>query len=115
MVTKAQEIDLFFKHTNQHVFIEAEGKQDTISNFISDYNSKYSCNISASTDGIILLKDDANKWGLELRCYFNNSQNFPSGVKVTKNSKYRANYQYRFNDISIIKQLFDLNYRIGLN
>lgn len=111
----AQQIDNFFKRTGQSVFIEAEAKESRVQNFIRDYNNRLSENLNISDDGIIALDDDANKWGLELRCYFNDSNGFPNGVQITSNRAYRTEYSYRFNDVDIIWELFDLGYRIGLN
>lgn len=111
----AEQIDDFFKATGQEVFIEAEAKESRIYNFISEYNSRYSPSISISDEGIIALDDDANKWGLELRCYFDERDGFPGGIQVTSNRAYRSEYSYRFNDVDVIMDLFDLGYRIGLN
>ena len=111
----AKQIDQFFQSTGQHVFIEAEAKKSRMVNFISDYNSKYSPKLNISDDGIISLGDDANKWGLELRCYFNNSSGFPSSVQITSNPAYRQEYSYRFNSVEVIMELFNLGYRIGVN
>lgn len=93
-------------------FIEAEGKPSTLNNFITTYNSSYSPSITLQTDGIICLEEDANKWGLELRLYLHFA---PTCIHATKNSVYRNDYSYRINDVSVIKELFTLGYRIGLN
>lgn len=114
-MTIAEQIDQFFQRTGQRVFIEAEAKESRMRNFISEYNSRYSPSIGLSDEGIISLDNDANKWGLELRCYFDDRKGFPSGVQVTANRAYRAEYPYRFNDVYIISELFDLGYRIGAN
>lgn len=111
----AQQIDQFFQRTDQQVFIEAEAKESRIRNFIREYNSRYSTSISVSDEGIIALDEDANKWGLELRCYFDDRTGFPSGVQTTSNRAYRSEYPFRFNDVDLIWELFDLGYRIGAN
>lgn len=111
----ANQVEAFLKSTNQDVFIEAEGKEDAILNFIEKYNNKYSESIDVNDEGIILLEEDANKWGIELRCYFDNAIGVPDGVKVTQNTTYRADYRYRINDVGLIWELFDLGYRIGKN
>lgn len=111
----AQELDIFIKNTNQHVFIEAEGKPDRINLFIRDYNSQFSPIINVKTSGIIKLQEDANKWGLELRLYLYDVSGVPDSIEVTRNKKYRNEYPYRINDIEIIKELFKLGYRIGIN
>jgi hypothetical protein len=108
-------IDDFFKTTRQAVFIEAEGKPSRIQSFIDDYNNQYNEMLRMDDDGLIVLQDDANKWGLELRLYFNDKSGIPDGVRVTRNSVYRPEYKFRINDISVIKELFNYGYRIGLN
>ena len=111
----AEQIDQFFKMTGQQVFIEAEAKESRMANFIRDYNSSYSPRIGLTNEGIISLDNDANKWGLELRCYFDDCTDFPEGVQITSNRVYRSEYPFRFNDKDVIWELFDLGYRIGLN
>lgn len=111
----AEEIDDFFQSTGQAVFIEAEGKESTIRKFVFDYNSSYSPRIAIGDEGIICLDESKNKWGLELRCYFDDASGFPDGNLVTRNRVYRSEYPFRFNDVNVIRELFDLGYRIGQN
>ena len=111
----ATQIDAFFKRTGQEVFIEVEAKEGRIDRFIREYNAYHSPSISIHDDGIIALDEDANKWGMELRCYFDNANGFPAGIKITSNRAYRPEYSYRFNDVDVIEELFDLGYHIGLN
>lgn len=111
----AEEIDDFFRKSGQKVFIEVEGKPSDIKRFISEYNVKYGGDLDKHEDGIIILKDDANKWGIELRMYFNDKTGIPSGVNVTKNRVYRSEYFFRINDVNLIRQMFSLGYKIGRN
>ena len=100
----------------EECFIEAEAKPSHMTKFIDTYNCKYGASLSLSDEGIILLQDDANKWGLELRLYVRTCP--PLRVKAlgfTHNDAYRDDFSYRLNDNKIIKYLFDLGYRIGLN
>ena len=108
----ATQLDSFIQQNEDSVFIEAEGKPSTLNNFFTDYNNLYSPSISNQTDGIICLEEDANKWGLELRLYLHF---LPSFITTTRNTVYRSDYPYRINDVDIIKELFSLGYRIGLN
>ncbi len=108
----AHDLDKFINASGDNVFIEAEGRPSRLSNFYSDYNSKYSPAINDSTDGIIVLDEDANKWGLELRLYLHEK---PSCISTTHNTVYRSEYEYRINDVDVINDMFDLGYRIGLN
>ena len=114
-MTLAERIDQFFQETGQSVFIEAEGKESTIGKFISEYNANYSPSIAIGDEGIICLDESKNKWGLELRCYFDYDDGFPGGVPVTRNRAYRSEYSFRFNDVNVIRELFDLGYKIGEN
>ncbi|MGN0338258.1 MAG: hypothetical protein ACI4EE_12255 [Lachnospiraceae bacterium] len=114
-MTIAEQIDQFFQRTGQRVFIEVEAKESRMRDFIREYNSQYSPSIGLLDEGIISLDNDANKWGLELRCYFDDRNGFPSDIQTTVNRAYRSEYPYRFNDVGVISELFDLGYRIGLN
>lgn len=108
----AKDLDCFIRESGDEVFIEAEAKPSRLRSFYTKYNSMYSPTINDSTDGIIVLEEDANKWGLELRLYLHNC---PSFVQTTKNKVYRSEYPYRINDVDLIWELFDLGYRIGIN
>lgn len=108
----ASDLDEFIKDLGDNVFIEAEGKASRLKRFYAEYNEKYSPSISDNTNGIIVLEENANKWGLELRLYLHYNPRF---IRATRNKVYRGEYQYRINDVDIIKGMFDLGYRIGLN
>lgn len=101
---------------NEECFIEAEGKYSALNNFIRNYNANFNTNLTISDDGIIFLKDDANKWGLELRLYVRNCP--PINVKrlgFTYNDAYRNDFSYRLNNNDIVNYLFNIGYRIGFN
>lgn len=108
----AYDLDEFIKASGDDIFIEAEGRPLRLRNFYSEYNSMYSPRINDSTNGIIVLDEDANKWGLELRLYLHEN---PSCIKATRNRVYRKEYAYRINDVDVINDMFNLGYRIGLN
>lgn len=108
-------LDNFFRQSHQEVFIEAEGKPSVIRNFIKRYNSNYGHHINENEDGIIVLQEDANKWGLELRMYFDDKSGVPKEINVTKTKGYRGEYSFRINDINLINQMFSLGYEIGCN
>ena len=108
----AKQLDHFIKSSNSNVFIEAEARPSRLDSFYAQYNSTYAPSVNNSTDGIIVLDEDANKWGLELRLYLHNKPDF---VSVTRNTVYRPEYSYRINDVDLIWDLFALGYRIGLN
>lgn len=108
----ARDLDKFIQSKEDSIFIEAEGKPSRLKSFYSEYNRLYIPSIDNYSDGVIVLEEDANKWGLELRLYLHEKPDF---VEVTKNKVYRSEYPYRINDVEIIKEMFELGYRIGLN
>ncbi|WP_440586986.1 hypothetical protein [Wujia sp.] len=112
MESIAKKLDMLIKDNGLPVFIEAEGRPSRLANFYAEYNAIYSPIINGNTDGIIVLDEDANKWGLELRLYLHFC---PSGIQVTRNRVYRKEFEYRINDVDVILELFNLGYRIGLN
>lgn len=102
--------------STEECFIEAEGKILSITNFINRYNRQFGTTLRSNDDGIILLQDDANKWGLELRLYVRSCP--PINVKrlgFTHNNAYRNDFTYRLNNNDIVNYLFDIGYRIGFN
>lgn len=105
----ANELDRFIQSTHDHVFIEAEGIEEELDKFITAYNARYGERVDFDTDGIMLL-GDVDKWSIELRLYLNNDPGC-----ATRNRAYRPSYLYRINNNSLIRGLFDLGYRVGLN
>ena len=107
----------FLKKSEQEIFIEAEARKDKMLKFISNYNSQYGETINLCTDGICLL-GDVNKWGVELRIYFNDTSNIPTSWESRKhqNRHYRSDeFYYRLDDNKLVRFLFDKGYRIGYN
>lgn len=101
---------------NNEFFIEAEAKPSRMQNFINYYNAKYSENLSFQDDGLIILQENANKWGLELRLYvYNRPPENIYQLGFTHNNAYRDNFSFRLNDNDIVNYLFEQGYRIGLN
>lgn len=111
----ARQLDAYIKETGQEVFIEVEGKPDKILKFIAKYNETYGTDISMDTDGVLVLKPNANKWSLEYRLYMQEKDGAPEGLNIGPNHEYRMGYAYRINDMDLIWDLFDLGYSIGLN
>lgn len=95
-------------------FIEAEARPDRMNTFLNEYNMHYGQRLTLSSDGVICLQPDANKWGLELRLYV--PEQPPAGLYgFDRNPVYRDEYTYRLNDNRVIRALFDLGCRIGEN
>jgi len=85
-------------------------------NFIAQYNETYNENLRIDDDGIILLQENANKRGLELRLYVRSCP--PPDVRnlgFTRNNAYRSEYSYRLNSNDVVNYLFEHGYRIGVN
>lgn len=101
-----------FLRRQECFYIEAEAKMDRIQRFINEYNSVSGENININSNGIVLLQEDANKWGLELRPYVTARPAYPGFVT---NRHYLPEYSFRFNDNDVIMLLFEAGFRIGLN
>jgi len=112
-------IFLSYLHTlNGVFFIEAEAKPDQMNVFIELYNGKYHPLISVGTNGICLLNESVDKWGVELRIYINDISNMPDEWLNRKysNRTYRADeFSYRIDDNALVYELFNNGYRIGYN
>ena len=108
----------FLRQNRQRIFIDVEGKQDKIHQFIAKYNNLYGQSINIDDDGICLLSNTVDKWGVELRLYFNQTTGIPVywDNKKYRNRKYRSNeFDYRLDDNNLIWFLFDNGYHIGYN
>ena len=99
--------DLLAFLATERCFIEAEARPDKMMRFLNEYNNAYGESLTLQSNGLIVLQPDADKWAVELRLYVNNC---PDTIRT----------QYGF-EVSnpflgdIIKQLFKMGYRIGLN
>ncbi|MBQ9200624.1 MAG: hypothetical protein IJ141_10650 [Lachnospiraceae bacterium] len=111
----AEQLNDFFYRSGQKVFIEVEGTLPTVKKFLKEYNLRFNHDIDEYNEGIRILQNDANKWGVELRLYFNDDSEVPQNIKVTHNRAYRSDYFYRINDVKLIKEMFGLGYVIGKN
>lgn len=111
----ARQLDAYINETGQEVFIEVEGKTSNLLSFIFDYNAKYTPVVALGTEGIRILQDDVDKWGLEYRLYMCERDGAPAGLRIGRNQSYRPEYAYRINDMDLIRELFELGYRIGVN
>ena len=101
---------------NEEFFIEAEAKPSRMRSFVDNYNNAYGEHLQFEDDGMIILQDDANKWGLELRLYvYNRPPENIYRLGFTHNDAYRDNFSYRLNDNEVVNYLFEQGYRIGYN
>ncbi len=108
----------FLQQNNQEIFIDVEGKRDRILNFITEYNEKYDESIVIGSDGICPLSETVDKWGIELRIYFNDTTGLSSywNSRKYRNQNYRSDeYNYRLDDNQLVRFLFDKGFRVGYN
>lgn len=108
----------FLQNNPQAIFIEVEGRQNNINQFVADYNQRYNCSVSMHSPGICILGQDVDKWGIEYRIYLKNINNMPSywADRQYNNRRYRANeFSYRVDDKGLVEYLFNNGYRIGYN
>ncbi len=117
-MSKNNDFLTFLKENNQEIFIDVEGRRDKIQKFISKYNDNYNESVEIGDEGICLLSDTVDKWGIELRIYFNDLTHMPDYWKDRKykNKKYRSDeFGYRLDDNKLMWFLFDNGYRLGYN
>lgn len=105
------------KINSKNFFIEAEGKYNRLINFINEYNIYSTIKIDIYSDGFIILDDDANKYGLELRLYLEDKppDDILNYYNFKLNNNYRNNYKYRMNNNNVIIRLLMDGFYIGLN
>lgn len=106
---------LVFLKREANFFIEAEAKFESMKKFIEKYNLTHR-RITLDSEGIIILQDDANKWGLELRLYVESCP--PEKIKslgFKRTSTYRNDYSYRLNNNEIVWFILNSGYSIGVN
>lgn len=101
---------------NEEFFIEAEARPSRMRNFVDKYNTAYGESLTFQDNGMIILQEDANKWGLELRLYvYNRPPENIYQLGFTHNDAYRDDFSYRLNDNDVVNFLFEQGYRIGFN
>ena len=108
----------FLSFSKQTIFIEAEAKKKRMEKFIYDYNETYNQSVSLNDDGICILNDEVDKWGLELRIYFNDKTQLPDFWirKMYRNTVYHSEqYSYRIDNSKLITFLFEEGYKLGGN
>lgn len=107
----------FLQENNQKIFIEVEGRPESIDKFVREYSQNYS-KISHYSEGICVLNPNVDKWGVEYRIYLNVIAGIPQywNNKKYNNKKYRSNeFKYRIDDKGLVRYLFENVYRIGYN
>lgn len=108
----------FLTNLDSDIFLEAEAKPDKMESFINSYNKDYTPHIDFATNGVCTLGKDVDKWGVELRIYLNDISGMPKkwADRAYRNKKYRADeFDYRIDDNTLVRELFDNGYRIGYN
>jgi hypothetical protein len=102
----------------RNIRLEVEAKRERLVRFFADYRKMTGQRLDFHTDGVVLLQDDADKWGLELRIYISDIANFPQEYDryLTSNTRFEKKYQAyaaRFNNNRLIMQLIRNGLRIG--
>lgn len=113
-------IDLatYLTSSDRPIRLEAEGKRERLQRFIAEYNNITGIDIDSHTDGIVLLQDDADKRGPELRVYFSDITNFPRKYSsyLRSNTIPENNYRHfvkRINNNNLINSIIKSGLRIG--
>lgn len=103
------------RNNNGSFFIEAEAKLARMNTFINRYNEENRIPINNNSEGIIILQDNANKYGLELRLYVPIEPPKTISQLFSRTKGYRGEYPYRLNDNDIIYALFENGCVVGEN
>lgn len=98
-----------FLNGEDDFYIEVEGKLNTIQRRIDP-------NLSENDEGVCVLSDGVNKWGLEYRLYTFNRPAPSLGNKFHSNTDFRhSEYTYRLSDNSLVSSLLDAGFHLGRN
>lgn len=104
-----------FLNSLDDFFIEVEGKPDKLMPFINEYNKTTGSHITMHTDGIRVLGEDVDKWGLEFRIYTNERPQPLLRNEFHINRTYRTEYRYRCSNNALVKPLLFNGFDLGQN
>lgn len=110
------EIVKYLKKKKSDCLIEAEVRESDVSKFKSKY--KTLTGVDLSTSSHFYKIPDKDKWGIELRLYYNSDGNTPSSVLSISTKSNRAGfeqYNKRLNSNEVIYKLFENGFVIGVN
>lgn len=112
-----RELARYLLADDRNIRLEAEAKRERLRSFFSDYKNITGERLTDRTDGIVVLQDDADKWGLELRIYISDITDFPEEYRgyLTSNTRFEEKYQAyaaRLNNNDLIMQLIRIGLRI---
>lgn len=108
----------YFANPIRNTRIEIEAKKSVIDNYNETYEKLTGESIPIRPDYVVILSNNADKWGMEMRLYFfcANTKSVPQLVndQMTVNGRPGyENWNKRLNSIEIINNLFALGFRIG--
>ncbi len=112
-IEKLNEIVKYFED-NSTCLIEAEVKDTQVLSFKKTYKELTGSENIDSTH----FHSIPNKWGIELRVYYNSNDKTPSEVLSLSTSNSRSGftaYNKRINNNEIIFELFKKGFKIGVN
>ncbi|NJL77141.1 MAG: hypothetical protein HC892_21120 [Saprospiraceae bacterium] len=112
------EIAGYFANPIRNTLIEIEARQTTINNYAPHYLAKTGLNFPFGADSVTTLKNDADKWGREMRLYFTvtNQTGIPNLINQLMTIGGRPGYDIwnqRLNSIDIIDELFAIGFVLG--
>ncbi|MBL7965647.1 MAG: hypothetical protein JNK09_01520 [Prolixibacteraceae bacterium] len=112
------EIAGYFANPIRNARIEIEARVKTINAYIPTYNRITGAPFPINTDSVYELPNNADKWGREMRLYFNctNAASVPVLVGQLMTVGGRPgydNWNQRLNSRDIIDELFTVGFRLG--
>lgn len=109
----------YLSDSDREILIEAEMHPRVRNNFVNEYQQKtnnYPLPTRSDTLPYLVLPQDSNKYGLELRAYFVSDGNIPpelDSILLDNNRPGYEKFDKRFNNNEVIYFLFENGFILG--
>jgi hypothetical protein len=108
----------YFANPIRNTRIEIEARAKTINNYNPTYVALTGAPIPIGSDSVYILPDNANKWGREMRLYFNESNqagtpHLVSQLMTVGGRPGYAIWNQRLNSKDIIDELFEIGFTLS--
>lgn len=114
-----EEIRQYLANPNRNLLIEAEMSNSRRDSFVNQYQiltGNYPLPQNETEVPFLVLNPDSNKWGLELRGYFNSDNNIPEELQnicIENNRPGYEQFDTRLNNNEVILYLFENGFILG--
>jgi hypothetical protein len=114
-----EEIRTYLADPNRNLLIEAEMSNSRRDSFVNQYEiltGNYPLPQNENEVPFLVLDPGSNKWGLELRGYFNSDDNIPDSLQnlcIANNRPGYEQFNTRLNNNEVILYLFENGFILG--